>query len=395
MLVFIILNHYFESFYLFQILILVNLIQLKEKLEVQQQDLDYLIEKFTDTNKVLITRMLITLLYRFSPEHLHYTLKKAWSLFEQKKYEYLSLIGPLLLGSHDLVEQILTPAHLQKLIAATLKKLECFSPAQQKLTHLLYLLHCVAQIQNPAVNGPLRDALPQIYGATKKQFEIRELGAENFELLFKLTKDLIVRDADARRAFIQKLIADLCHFNQKNVVTFTQAILVPILNGQDQVPVCLHPYYPENRKLAYEGFCYSIQAHEKDLQKSALLDPAQAETLAGFIQPLMKGCFKNNRFCFRLVEALQPGKTEHQINVEKVYSEALGRPPFLVVGRADFDGKRVTVGVFVASEPVESEQEEEDYDEYSMPIQHFPEDARNFVFIIEVCYVIRKTSSPF
>jgi hypothetical protein len=69
-------------------------------------------------------------------------------------------------------------------------------------------------------------------------------------------------------------------------VVFAEQFLVPFLNANEEVPVCLHPYYYQSKRPAYEGFSYAIQNKDKDQLQSKILTKNEQAAFMEAIKPL-------------------------------------------------------------------------------------------------------------
>ena len=227
-------------------LIKVRLTHSEQKINVTQKELQHLLENFNSNNMEQITRFVVTLVYKFSPESLQFVVLTTWnSFFQPKRYDFLQLLGPLFLGSYASVEW-LDDEKVRFLVEKLVKKIENYSPKKhKKLNNLLYCVYCIVQCRNSKVNGIIVNYHCEIYNALKSKTknELKDLEPANFELVFKILKDLILGDATLQEKFIKQFIEDLANLTQKKVVVFAEQFLVPFLNASLEVPVCLHPYY--------------------------------------------------------------------------------------------------------------------------------------------------------
>lgn len=161
-----------------------------------------------------ITRFIITLIYKFSPQSLKFTIETTWNLFYiSKKYDYLQLLGPLFLGQYSMIEW-LDKDKISFLIEKLIRKIENYSPKKhKKLNNILYFVHCIVQCKNSVVNSQIIVYHMEIYNSLKSKTknDLKELEISNFELIFKILKDLILGDESLQEKFIKQFIEDLAN----------------------------------------------------------------------------------------------------------------------------------------------------------------------------------------
>ena len=143
----------------------------------------------------------------------------------------------------------------------------------------------------------------EIYNSLKSNCrnDLKDLDIINFELVFKILKELILGDQNLQENFIIQLIEDLATLTSKKVVIFAEQFLVPFLNGNQEIPVCLHPYYYKQKRPAYQGFSYTAQPKEKDSFNSKLLTKTEKDSFQESIKPIANKIFGNKKYQFQLV----------------------------------------------------------------------------------------------
>jgi hypothetical protein len=83
------------------------------------------------------------------------------------------------------------------LVEKLIRKIENYSPKKhKKLYSLLYCVYCIVQCRNQSVNSQIVVYHMEIYNAlkSKNKNELKDLEPANFELVFKVLKDLILGD---------------------------------------------------------------------------------------------------------------------------------------------------------------------------------------------------------
>lgn len=225
-----------------------------EKIELSEKEIQHLIDNYNQNNGEHIVRFMITLIYNYNKGLLGFAIKSIWRQFyEHKKYDYLQLLGPLLLGSPDMVEWF-GEQKLDFVLKKLIKKIQNYSPKKhKKLNNLLYLVSNIVSCQNEKTNRFLIQYHLEIYSSlkTEQKNDLKNIEIVNYELIFKILKDLIMNNPLLQENFIQILIDDLSTLSSKKIVIFAEQFLVPFLNACAEIPVCLHPYYYKSKKYPF------------------------------------------------------------------------------------------------------------------------------------------------
>jgi hypothetical protein len=120
------------------------LLKTEDKIEITTKEIDFLINNFNLNNSDQITRFIITLIYKFNFNLLNYAIDViSKHFFVNKKYDFLILLGPLILGSSDAVEYF-SWEKINIIIEKLISKIKLYTPKKhKKIYNLLHFLNCI------------------------------------------------------------------------------------------------------------------------------------------------------------------------------------------------------------------------------------------------------------
>ena len=365
--------------------------QKPQQIELAKENIDDIVAAFesfnaSPQNSVLI-KLLLLYLYIPAPfvvkdlsqgELIQYTLEKLWDLIQnQKKTIYYQMIGPVIIGSKGAIKWFVP--HLDKFLDEILSMIEAGkNTASKQIRHSLSLMHNLSR--NKEIKRIIAEKRWHLnfYDRLKNENAnvksvLKELDQDILVQSVELLKNLVVGYDVTETEMANKLKDDLILLENKRDMFFVNNVLVPLLNAESEIPVCLHPYDPHARRWITDGKKLSnvqTQAPQSEFIKSKLLTKDQSEmlqkTLKQFTTP--SGLYRKISQSEWQLAIHSNGDSE---NVLELISQKMSKQgPFLIILEGLNAGKRCFVGMFSSqSIPELPAQFDTSYDQsYHIPL---------------------------
>ena len=342
-----------------------------QQLSLKQEDVDIIIQSFehynASTNSKVLIKLLLLYLYIPAPfviedqSLLKFSLEKLWNFVSNdKKTLYYEFLGPLIIGSSFSAKWFLL--HLDEVFTDTLSKLENFSSSNVKtLKYSFTLLNNVSRndlIKKKMFSNKWHLKLYEglLNKDSKAKHILKETETDIIQLVVDFLKNTILGYPQAEEELAQVLIKDIDLLDSKRDFSFVNNLLIPLLNAETEVPVCLYPVNTETGRIITDlkrlpTQTANVAPQTTEPLKSKLLNENQAQVLLSTIQDRKATGSSSKKPKSQTWELALTTTTDCQDILSSVRQNLSNKGPFLIVLEGLNQGKKCHVGVY-SSQPV-------------------------------------------
>ena len=326
----------------------------------------------------------------FSLNHVYGLMKKT------KKIGFYELFSQLVAGYQQASKWFLADNRLEELLETLIQHLEEFEKSPENLK----LSKAILQILNGAVS--LDDSLKQyvlkkeahllIYNKMKQvqgNVILKLNDTETLTLLVDFIKNVALGYAKSEETLAEALKNDLTLLETRRDMQYVTQFLIPLLNAENNVPVCLHAFDSHSKKWLIEGRKMSkvtkalppptFEAFQTK-SFSAVQREAFENTLKTLTSPsgLYNKLLKSANWELALVQ----DSDSKVATGEQVFNKVLKNGPFILVLEGTNSGRNCVTGVFSSQSISDVPVEDYSYEK----IYNISTAADNFIFYYDEEY---------
>lgn len=362
-------------------------------LELTKEDLDSVIQSFeyyngANNNKVLIK---LVLCYLFTPAPftvseeglVKYALDKLWTTINKDgKNLYYEMLGPIIIGSKssakwflNIIEEILTEIH-GKLIGSN-QNFKALRPAFILLNNISRSEQIKSKITEQGWHLKIYDGIKN--KEPKARSLIKEMDNDILALVIDFIKNTCIGNKETETQIAEVLIKDLDFLEKRRDIHFINNLLVPFLNAEADLPVCLHPFdsHSKKRSTGDEKVQIATEGSEEELLKSALLSKAQISSVFKTIETLGQNTGFSKKIKGQPWNLATTVVGDSQNVFDTIRKTVAKQGPFLIVLQGTSNSKPCKVGVFSSQSLPEIPEHNDPYNDQYYPI---PMADDNFFF---------------
>ena len=374
-------------------------VQQTQALEFEKQDVDIIIQAFENfsasTNNKVLVKLILLYLYIPAPfattgEGLvKYALEKLWdAAFKEKKTLYYEMLGPLVIGSNTSAKWFAN--NLDSVLTDLYEKLQEFN-TQKNVKNFTHLRHTFILLNNISRNDHLKRKVSsngwhlKLYEALKNKDEkaktvLKEIDSDILQLAVDFLKNISVGYPQVEEQLSKAFINDLSLLETKRDLFFVNNLLVPLLNAEADVPVCLHPYDPQSKRTITDTRhlpTLSTNVVPVDTLKSTLLSKEQTDTLTKTIQKVSNQTGLSRKIKNLPWELAITTHNDSENILGEIRQKMSKQGPFLIIMEGVSAGKKCFIGVFCSQSMAELPEQFDPSFDQTYPI---PMADDNFIF---------------
>lgn len=348
-----------------------------------------------------IIKLIISLLYIAQPFRLKeeeltiYALDQVYGLMKKtSKIAFYDLLAQLIAGFKDANKWFLTKngEKLEELLNTLFQHLEEASTTTetQKLTKaILQILNGAVSYDNELKQYILKkETHLQIYHKMKQSQGVTILKINDLEtlgLLVEFIKNVSLGYGQREEKLAEALKQDLSLLETRRDMQYVTQFLIPLLNAETNVPVCLHPYDSHAHKWIIEGRKLTKIVKQAPQIQAESFNPKSFSAIhrEAFEQMLKKststtGLYQKISKSSWELAVTQNSDSEVGLG-DQVFSKVLKNAPFIIILEGTNSGRNCITGVFSSQTVTDNPVEDFSYEK----IFNIAKGNDNFLFYYE------------
>ena len=314
-------------------------------------------------NEVLI-RLLLLYVYAPKPfittettpgEFIHYTLENLWTRCESKPL-YYKMTGPVIIGSKGAVKWFVP--HLEKFLEGIVSSIQAGNSTMLSEIHQSLLL-----VHSLSYSKEIKKIIADKKWHLLFYNSLKTNDSTSNSILKSLEPDILIRSvevlknlvlgfetSEAEMAAILK--EDLHHLESMRDMNYINNLLIPLLNAENTLPVCLHPYNSKTKQWSTRDKKLSnTRSHASErrvLLKSNILKKHHTEEFLKKLKEFTKQTDLSKKLSQLEWQLCFTAQADRENNMDKIAQQMSQKGPFLVLaeGMNQTKNKPCIVGLF-------------------------------------------------
>jgi len=344
-----------------------------------------------------LVKLLVSLLFVTDPfvlaekDLVVYALNHVYSLMKKThKIAFYELFSQLIAGYQKASIWFLTDHRLEELLDTLLLHLDEYEKSPENLK----LSKAILQILNGAVS--LDDTLKQyvlkkdshllIYNKMKQiqgTTILKISDNETLALLVDFIKNVALGYVKSEETLAEALKSDLSLLETRRDMQYVTQFLIPLLNAEINVPICLHLFDSHSKKWLIEGRKPSkvqriAPITTPEAFQSKAFTPIQRESFENMLKQMTSpsGLYNKILKSSNWELAVTQDSDAKVASGDQVFNKVLKNGPFIMILEGTNSGKNCITGVFSSQSISDNPVEDYSYEK----IYNIPTAADNFIF---------------